>query len=435
MADTAANEPSPAAAGPSSLARAVTLAAVPLFVLSQWLGLRWHLPARLPFNALLLGATLAVLVTGRRRLARHRTEVALAGVLLGVLALSTLRNGVPWRVAVTGWVPYLAVPLAAVAGLAAGADDDTVHAGALVAGLTGVVVATAAALQLLLGRAAYVALGQDLPYPRWWERGRATGLLVNPGRLGQLGTVWIGLAAAADTWAPWLAVAGGAAVGFSGSRIALLATAALAAVWLATRRNAASRILLAGTGAAVAAFALVVLLVPAARADLLGRSAALGDARLDVRTANLQATSALLADRPWLGAGPGRFGSPTAWRTHSDLHDRYRLPDVRSPEFVAALRAAGDTREIDVGIAQLDLGWLQVAAETGLVGLAAFAALLGALLVRAVAAGSPAAAALVVAVAVLGVAAPTIVDFSFAAVVLWWVGILIGAPPVRHGAT
>jgi len=405
------------------LAEVMATAAVPLLVLSQWLSVRWRLPARPAFNATIAFVLVAILVLGYRRVFRDRLLFASSAVALVVLVAATLIDRVPPTVAMRGSILYLGLPLAVVAGLAADPRPETAHRAVLVAAWTAGIVVAAAAAQVVLGRIAYVLSGQDLSYPRWWERGRAVGFVANPGRLGQLGSLWVAFAATSgggELAAMLLAVGGGAAVGTSGTRTALVASAALLGVWFVFRDLPHARPLAIGAGAALVTFVAVVALVPAARNDLLGRNGAMGDAAADVRTANVEATLALVRDRPLFGAGPGRFGSSAAWRTGSELHARYGLPDVRSPEYVAELRRRGDTREIDVGTPQLDLGWAQIAAELGLAGLVAYLGLLAVVAWRGWRWRSPMTVGVTVVVGILSLAAPAIVDFSLITIAAWW---------------
>ena len=413
--------------------RAMVLGAIPGLIVSQWLAVRWGLPTRFAFNLVMLAGFVWVLVRRWRNLARFRREVAIGLAILVVIAGSGLVNGVDPETLIPGMIPYAGFVLAVLAGLATAIEERWLRTGAVVSSLAAIVVAVAALLQTVIGRPAYVAFGQDLAYPRWWERGRATGLLANPGRLGQLGVLWVAVAPAVGgvgglTIAA--VVAAGLAVGTSGTRIALVAALGLGVAWLVTRRTATSRLLLIGSAAAIVTFAVVVAAVPSARDDFFGRAAAVaGGPNGDIRVANLDAVAGVVADYPFLGAGPGRFGSTTAWRQRSDLHERYDLPDVRSEEFVDELSDADVDIEIDVGIAQLEMGWGQIAAEIGLVAVAAFAVMFGSLFVRAVRAVDPTATALVIVLAVLSLAAPGITDFSLAAVILWWIGIRLGAAP------
>ena len=177
-------------------------------------------------------------------------------------------------------------------------------------------------------------------------------------------------------------------------------------------------------------FVLVTALSTEARQDLVDRTgntieelADEDNVVEDVRVANLQAALRVWRDYPVLGTGPGRFGSTTAWQTRSPLHEEYGLPDVRSAEFAAQLEVAGDPREIDVGIAQLDLGWLQVTTELGGLGLASFLILSSLPAVRALRLQRFAATALVVALAVLSLGGPGVVDTSLAATIFWWTGV------------
>ncbi len=412
-----------------SLAGAVTVAALPLFVVSQWFAIKWGLPARPVFNLVFLAAASVIVVAGYGRLRSIRWEVAIWLGLVAVVAVSIAVNGVPASVALRGSLPYLAPPFVALAALVAAPRRRAVDTAVTVAAATGGVLAATAVVQLAAGRTGYVLFGQDLAYPRWWERGRATGLVANPGRLAQVAASIVPMVARRGRW--WVAAAAtaGVAAAASGSRTALGAGIVLAVSAVVVGRWSGRAAMLGGAVALVVAFVLFQTLVPAARQDLAARvEATVSDsagALTDVRVANLRSGLALLSDRPILGAGPGRFGSTTAFATRSELHERYGLPDVRSPEFVEELRRRGDDREIDVGVAQLDLGFLQVATELGLAGLALLGAFLASLVVRAWRARSPAALGLVALAALFSVTGPGIVDFSLAALVFWWFGVTV----------
>jgi hypothetical protein len=184
----------------------------------------------------------------------------------------------------------------------------------------------------------------------------------------------------------------------------------------------------------VAVFTLIQVALPAARNDLVDRTETVIEEFQnndgipdDVRVANIRASLQAWAAYPVAGAGPGRFGSTTAWATGSPLHGEFGLPDLRSEEFVAELRERGDTREIDVGVAQLDLGWFQILSELGALGFAALVALLGSVAMRAIRAHNLVPIALLCVVSVVSFGAPGLVDLSLAGVVLFWVGATVSS--------
>ncbi len=420
-------KPSREGAAVEHLAGWVTVGALPLFVVSQWLAIRWQLPTRQAFNLAFLTAAMVILAVRRRRLRTARRELVIWLALTLAVVMTVLVNQVPAGTALRGSVPYLAPPLVGVAALVAAPRRESVAVAAWTAATTGLVLAVTAVLQLVLGRVGYVMFAQDLDYPRWWERGRATGLVANPGRLAQVGASILPIVARPGRWGVAAAVTAGVAAAASGSRTALVAGAVLGAVALLPWRS--RRIIASGAVALVASFILFQALLPVARQDLAARvEATVSDTAgelTDVRVANLRSGLALVADRPFLGAGPGRFGSTTAFATRSELHERYGLPDVRSPEFVEELRRRGDDREIDVGVAQLDLGFLQVSTELGLVGLGLSLAFLASLATRAWRSGSAPALGLLALLVLFSLTGPGLVDFSLAALVLWWSGVTI----------
>jgi hypothetical protein len=106
------------------------------------------------------------------------------------------------------------------------------------------------------------------------------------------------------------------------------------------------------------------------------------------------------------------------------LHAVYGLPNVRSE----AVAAAAEDREIDVGIAQLEFGWGQVAAEIGLLGVFGFAGLGLALVIRAWRRKRFVPVALVAGLAMFSITAPGIVDVSLAAASLWWAAVTLASP-------
>lgn len=406
---------------------------LPAFVLTQWLTVRWQLPTRQLFNAAVLVGVVVVAVTRLDRLRAYRREVLLALVLVVSVVVSIPVNGVPLTVGLRGAIPYLGFVVLALASLTmASCPDDLRRAGAVATGTAGF-MGLLAIIELAGGAPAYRLLGQDLEYPLWWERGRATGLIANPGRLGQVGALGIAIAPLASRFAVTGAILAGIAVGASGSRLSVLAAVSIGAFWFLNRGNRTTRLLWVGGLAAVASLVIVQLVVPAARDDLAARNQAAvsqvadDSGVVDVRVANLRASLGVWRDRPILGAGPGRFGSTTAWQTHSPLHEQYGLPDVRSPEFVEKLRAAGDTRPVDVGIAQLDIGWLQLLTELGLIGFLSTAALLASILLRAVRRRASVPAALVTVLAVVSLGSPGVVDLSLVATVMIWVGATLGS--------
>ncbi|NIA24097.1 MAG: hypothetical protein GWP04_00855 [Gammaproteobacteria bacterium] len=417
---------------PARLERILLFGVLPLFVVSQWLAVKWQLPTRQMFNALILVGVGAVAASRLEDVKRFRREVVLGLLLAVFVAVSALVNAVPLEVALRGSVPYLGLAALAVGSLALFPSPRDLRRAGTVATGTAALMGVLAVAELIGGAPVYRSLGQNLDYPLWWERGRATGLVANPGRLGQVGAIGIALAPLTSRYGIILAVLAGAAVGTSGSRLAIAATVVMGLLSLVVRKWKGSRLLWVGALAALSAFAIVQVAVPAARQDLASRNQAVtsqlthADDITDVRVANLKASSAVWKDHPVFGAGPGRFGSTTAWRTHSPLHEQYGLPDVRSPEFVERLRSSGDTRQIDVGIAQLDIGWLQIGTELGAGGLLLVGALLISLVVRAMSRRSLVSVALLAVLAVVTLGSPGIVDLSLTATVFVWFGSALG---------
>jgi hypothetical protein len=302
---------------------------------------------------------------------------------------------------------------------------------------TVVILGATALVEQLLGRWAHVAFGQDLVYPRWWERGRATGLVANPGRLTQFGVMGIGISPLLGFGATGIALASaaGVAVAAGVSRTGLLAVAVIVVIGIAARRWApdAARLLIVGAVVMLLTTVAIIGANSAARDDLLGRFEAITEAGSnatpgDVRVANYRATLEVVADHPIVGSGPGRFGSTTAWRTGSELHARYDLPDVRSEEFAEELTESESDREIDVGVAQLEFGWGQIAAEIGLLGVLGFVGIGFSLMIRAWRRKRFVPIALISGLTVFSITAPGIVDISLAATTLWWAAVTLSSP-------
>ena len=220
-------------------------------------------------------------------------------------------------------------------------------------------------------------------------------------------------------------------VAASSSRLAVLTSLAVLLAWPALRSPKARRTLLVAGAGVIAAVLVIQLTVPEARDNLWSRTNSAiseatnpdGEAR-DIRVENLRSGWSAFQDAPIVGWGPGRFGSTTAWRYGSELHDRYDLPDVRSQELAEALLLQNGS-EIDIGTAQLDLGWLQVATELGAVGLVGFIVLLGSVMVRAWKNQSVTSLILIGALGMFTIASPGLVDLSLAVVFLWWAGVTV----------
>jgi hypothetical protein len=410
----------------------LTWTAVPFLIVSQWLTIKWNLPARLAFNILMLGLAGLVLVVEGRRLRSFRREAYIAAGTLLVIVASVTINRVPARVALEGAVPYVVVLVVVLAGVVSTMRPHDIWIGATVGAGGVALMGFAAVVQLVSGRPGYVWTAQDLPYPRWWERGRATGLVVNPARLGQLGLVALSLSPVVP--GVWAAVAASVTIAASGSRIAMIGTLAILLMWPFFRGSSALRSLWTGSLGALVLFAVIQIALPAARDDLSSRTALVVEeiqgetATADIRVANVRASLRAWRAFPIVGTGPGRFGSTTAWENRSPLHERFGLPDVRSEEYLAELRAQADLREIDVGTAQLDLGWFQILAELGAAGLAGFAALLVSLAVRAWTARRAVPLALLLTLVVLSFGSPGLVDVSLSSVMLWWAGATLVVP-------
>lgn len=411
------------------LAGAIAVSAVPLLIVSQWLSLRWSIPGRLVFNATFGLAAVVLVVIGWRRVAVWLRAVGF--LTAGVLVVSWLINAVEPGTVIRGALPYAVPVVALAAGYASTLTSESVARAATAHLVSASVLMGAALLQIVFGEAAYRWLAQDLAYPRWWERGRATGLVVNPGRLAQLGLV-ISAVAPFHRRALATATLGAVAAALSGGRTVLVGVVALAAAGVMLWRTPGRRVLIGGAAAGLAALMVLLALSEPTRTDFLARSDAtfddltggddiIDDARIASITAGIQAFRA----SPAFGWGPGRFGSTTAWDTDSELHDRFGLPDLRSEDLAASLAQAGDVREIDIGDAQLDLGLLQTLTETGLGGTAALTALLAGAALDSWRRRRAGALALVSLLGAFSLVGPGIVDPSLALVSLWWTGVLI----------
>lgn len=413
--------------------RFYTVAAVPLYVVSQWTVIRFDLPGRQIFNLFSLLLVAAVLVRGRRELLKYRTETITAAVFAAIVVVSALVNGVATSALIRGSLPYLAFSAIALAVLVLRIDHSAIDRGLQVAAITAAVSIAAAFAQTIFGRGGFVATAQNLAYPAWWDLGRSVGLVANPGGFARLGVVWIAIAAVGrgtKTTRITLAVSGGLAIGLGVSRTSLLVALLFVAIWFIFKRVDGTQMLAWGAVAAVGAFVIVQVLAPTARSNLLYRGATIqfeanengeellesGEERLiyNTRVAGIRATQKLLSDRPLLGAGPGQFGSSTAFRTESEAHKEYGLP-------------------VPMGV-QLDVGWAQVAGETGISGLVAAALLLAALGMRALSKRAPAAIAIVLLLAVSTLTGPGITDISFTVVALWWfaASMQVASEPARR---
>ena len=406
----------------------LAVALVPLLVVTQWLALRYELPTRFWFNAVIALVCVLLFVTGWKRLP---TWLRILGfVTAASLVLSWLLNQVAPATVLAGTFPYAVPVVAAAAGFASPLRPATrrlaasVHTGLVIA------LATLSALQLLVGEQAYRWFGQDLDYPRWWERGRATGLVVNPGRLAQVGLLTAAIAPIGKRVMLTIGLSG-ALVAFSGGRIGVAAAVVVAISAGIFWKTESRRWLVATTVALIVALVVVLAASPATRDDFLARTEAtvddvteVDDIVEDARVAGLAAGVDAWRNATIVGWGPGRFGSTTAWATQSELHDLFGLPDLRSEDFVTSLRAAGDDREIDVGNAQLDVGWLQALAETGLLGTASLVVLLAGMAYEAWRRSRTASFVIVGLMALFSLTGPGIVDPSLALVALWWAGTL-----------
>jgi O-antigen ligase len=232
----------------------------------------------------------------------------------------------------------------------------------------------------------------------------------------------------------WIAAGAAVAVASGGARLGVVAAAVLLVLGLTIRTPWRDPLLWMGALTAIALFGVIHMTLPEARDDLIDRTETVIDELQnddgipeDVRVANIRASLNAWAAHPIVGTGPGRFGSTTAWATGSPLHDQFGLPDLRSEEFVAELRERGDLREIDVGVAQLDLGWFQVLSEIGAVGLVALIVLIGSVSVRAIRARNPVSVALLSVLCVVSLGGPGLVDLSLASVVLFWAGATVSS--------
>lgn len=402
---------------------------VPALVASQWLALTVAPAARAVFNVGLLAASVALLFTPATSGRQNRRLLVGAGVVVLAVVISILVNQVfDLRIALFGSFPYVVPVLAGLAALAWRNKGEPSHVAISVFTVTVGILAIAAVLQLALGETGFRITGQVLDYPRWWERGRATGLVMNPGRLAHIGLLALIVAPIAGKWRFPLVIGGAVAAAASGGRTVVVAIALLALLALGLRNWEGRRTVALGLAATAVLFGLFQLTVPHAADDFWGRVDTTADGeQVDVRRENLEASWRLLQAKPLLGAGPGRFGSTTAFATESELHDEYGLLDVRSPEFVEQLRESGDDREIDIGTAQLDIGLVQIATELGILGLAATLGFAWLLLRRAFAARSLAGLGLLVLLGLFSVTGPGWADASLAGAILWWAGALIGA--------
>lgn len=408
---------------PPNLAFAFLL---PLLVVSQWLTLTVAPSARVAFNLAVIALAFALLVLGRREVAGRMLLWASTAGVVAVLLLSLILNRVgEAAVVVFGSLPYVFPLIIGLAAFSWRPQPEAVSVATKVVAATLGLIAAAALLQLAFGEVGFRVTGQVLEYPRWWERGRATGLVVNPARLAHIGLLGIAVAISSRRFFWPLAAAGGIAAAASGGRVVILSSAALLLLWVVTRNWDGSRRLVIAVGLTVSAFVAFQLMVPNARDDLLGRiDDTVGAGETDVRIENLEASWALIQDKPLLGAGPGRFGSTTAYATKSELHDEYGLLDVRSPEYQEEVRRAGDDREIDVGTAQLDIGALQIATELGLLGLVATGIFAFTLVRSSFRGRSLASISILALLAIFSLTGPGWVDASLAGVMLFWAGAL-----------
>lgn len=395
------------------------VAIVPLYVLSQWTVFRLDLPGRQILNLFSLLLVTAVLIRGRREILNYRTKTITAAALAAVVVASALVNTDAPSVLIRGSLPYLAFAAVALAVLVVRIDLSAIDRGLQVTAVIAVISIAAALAQNFFGRAGFVATAQDLAHPLWWDLGRSVGLVGNPGGFARLGVLWIAMAAierGTRTTRITLAVTGGLAIGLGGSRTFLLIAILFVAIWFVVRRIDGSQLLPLGAGVAIAAFLIVQVFTPAAHTNLIDRTGTFFEEAhrtteelvggteepqvVNTRVAGLRATQALLSDRPLLGAGPGQFGSTTAFRAESEAHKKYGLPTPMG--------------------SQLDVGWAQIAGETGILGLIAAATLLGALGVRALSRRAPAAIAIVLLLALSTLTSPGITDMTFTFVALWW---------------
>ena len=425
--ETQAADPATSGAWLVRLSGIVAITLLPALVVSQWLALRWELPTRFLFNAVFGAACVVLFIAGWHRLPRWLRWLGFSTA--GILVISWLVNGVAPSTVLRGTLPY-AIPVVAVAaGFGASLAVRDLRLAAHVHAWLAGVLAVIAVLQLTVGEAAYRWFGQDLAYPRWWERGRATGLVVNPGRLAQVGFVTAAIAPVGTRAAVSVGL-GAILVAASGGRIALLGAFVLLGTGMLFPHH--RRAYVGAAAAVTVALAVVLAVSPLARDDLLARTeASIDDATdadqiiEDTRVASLRAGLDAWQAAPVIGWGPGRFGSTTAWASGSELHDRYGLPDLRSEEFQESLRAAGDDREIDVGNAQPDIGFLQILTETGIVGLGATLVLLTGVAHEAFRRRRSAGFALVGLISLFSLTGPGIADPSLALVALWWAGALV----------
>jgi putative inorganic carbon (hco3(-)) transporter len=271
----------------------------------------------------------------RRPLGRaHLVVGAVAGMTFSVL-LSTLANpGNEFGLFSLGrWLPFLVLTVALVDVLSTDVHPNV----AMTALVLGAVGAGAGSLF------SFIVLGDA----------RATGPLSDPNDLAYVLTAAVpivlvrlgvgrGRAALASAAALAVLVAGSAATVSRGGAIA----AGAVLVWVTLRRLVPARLLAAGL-ALVSVLGLAVLLVAGSQVETaLGQKSNIAATNIDTRTFRWEAALRMLADHPVLGVGPGGF----------------------RPLYVEYSRMA----ELDELTPVTHEMYLEVAAETGVVGLAFF---------------------------------------------------------------
>lgn len=339
---------------------------------------------------------------GREPLARARTPLdlpLLAFLVIG--AAGAAWNAVPPLVAGLGLLALTKGPLAfLVAAHTPLRRREIARACALLIGLVAA-AGVVALLQRAFGEAGHLLTGRGAYWALWQGR-KVPGPFSHHNALGHAcvlaGALLAGLAVAESEarggasaagrppprrLAPWLAAAGcGLGLTLSASRESWLATVAAAvALSLGAGSRRVTAAALAGSAALLATGAAIYAGSQALRAEMARRLAGVPAGwrdfelgltdwafRGEYRVYALRKSLEILADRPWLGTGPGRYGGAVAQRYGSPVYDAYAfLP-------------------LDGVYEPLDLFWARLPAELGLLGAGAYLWMLGVLLAAAIAA-------------------------------------------------
>lgn len=300
---------------------------------------------------------------GLQRLLRHFLLVPLL-LFVGIAVLSAAVNGasVPLSAAGVGvLVDY--VLLAVLIGCARISPDELRGACRLLL-IVGIVVCAATLVEAVLGNP-----GGD---PRrvvrtpWLTLVRHSGPFEHPNDLANFIVFPLSLAIAVHVCAGYRSAASRASLWLfllvfvlAMGRVAWLSllTAFLAFALLHQRQRV--RAVLLSALVVLAVFSPVLYHGLAAR---IGRTIAQGDARIQF----MRQAAPIVRRHPWLGVGPGRFGGTIADSSGSDVETAPAL----------SLRRRG------AQLRTVDSFWLALLVETGLLGVAAYTALLGAVLLR-----------------------------------------------------